>query len=337
MPSLITSRCVAHRSFRPLRTTNGRVQRGTGAPPVAVSVLWTLVVAALALIVVLPANGLAQCVDEPPLKNYTGSGTVACPCFVSGEQAGAVLNAPAEHYPLEILRIGVGWGSQFGGNPQQIEQAIHVYGAGLPNPGTPVFDLVGPQLADGVINEFDIEPLPGEVTIDSGPFTVTLEFLYDNVLDPYAPTVVHDGNGCQAGKNVVFAIPGGWNDACTLGVTGDWVFYVVYRHCPPTGIDEGPFVVSSTPAVLYAPRPNPFVTSTEIEFVLVEPGYTDLSIYDVNGRRVAGLVSASLPAGPQRASWDGRGTGGERVPSGIYFAKLQVGSHTSVKKMLLTK
>ena len=171
-----------------------------------------------------------DCPEEPVFQNYTGAGTTACACFVSGEEAGSVFDVPADHYPIEILRIGVGWGSQFGGAPQSLEQSIHVYPAGLPNPGAPIFTLDGPALNDGFINEFDIEPLPGEVIVNGGPFTVTLEFLNDNVGDPFAPTTVHDGNGCQAGKNVIKAIPGGWSDVCSLGLSGDWLFHIVYRR-----------------------------------------------------------------------------------------------------------
>jgi hypothetical protein len=178
----------------------------------------------------------AQCPTEPRLENYTGAGSIGCPCFVPGEQAGAVLDLPASEFPIEILKIGIGWGSQFGGAPDQLEEAIHIYAGGLPDPGAPVFTLAGPVLIDGVINEFDLEPLPGEIIIDSGPFTVTLEFLNQNAGDPFSPTVVHDGNGCQSGKNVVFAVPGGWNDACVLGVTGDWVFYVFYRKTDCGGV-----------------------------------------------------------------------------------------------------
>ncbi|MCK4774049.1 MAG: T9SS type A sorting domain-containing protein, partial [Candidatus Krumholzibacteria bacterium] len=227
--------------------------------------------------------------------------------------------------------------SQFGGNPAQIEQAIHVYAGGLPNPGSPVFTLLGPQLIDGVINEFNVEPLPGEVSVGSGPFTITLEFLNNNSGDPFAPTVVHDGNGCQAGKNVVFAVPGGWFDACVLGVTGDWVFYVVYRPCVPTGINDGPFVASTVPAYLQLPRPNPFGSSTEIEFVLGRSGHADVSVYDVSGQRVARLANETYPAGAQRLTWDGRGNDGRYLPSGVYFVKLQVQDYTSVRKVLLTK
>ena len=176
----------------------------------------------------------ALCPEQPPVQNWTGGGQVVCPCFVPGERAGAVLNLPPEVFPIEILRVGIGWGSQFGGSPNVIEEAIRIYGAGLPNPGAPIFSLDGPELTDGVINEFNLEPLPGAIIVSSGPFTVALEFLNSNSGDPFSPSVVHDGNGCQLGKNVVYALPGGWRDACLLGVTGDWVFYVVYRqvNCP---------------------------------------------------------------------------------------------------------
>jgi len=183
----------------------------------------------------LAAPVSAQCPTEPALLNYNGGGNTTCPCFVAGEEAGVVLTAPAAHYPIEILKIRVGWSSQFGGNPQSLEQALHIYPAGLPNPGARQFTLPGPLLTDGFINEFDIEFIPGNKIINSGPFTVTLEFLNANAGQIFSSSVFHDGNGCQPGKNVIKAIPGGWNDACALGVTGDWVFEVVYRrvNCAP--------------------------------------------------------------------------------------------------------
>jgi len=184
--------------------------------------------AALSLFTAVAA-AQGTCPEEPPLANWTGAGTTTCPCFAAGEEAGAVLQIPANHLPAEILRIGVGWGSQFGGAPQSLEQSLHIYAGGLPNPGAPIFSLSGPTLTDGFINEFDIEPLPGEVTVTSSTLTVTLEFLNANAGMIFDPSLVHDGNGCQPGKNVVFAIPGGWNDACALGVSGDWIFQVVYR------------------------------------------------------------------------------------------------------------
>jgi len=187
----------------------------------------------------------AQC-TETQFQNYTGGGQVACPCFVAGEQAGAVFTLPAAAYPIEILKVGIGWGSQFGGTGYSLEQAIHVYQGGLPNPGSPIFTLEGPQLFDGALNEFNLEPIPGEIMIPSGPFTVTLEFANDNAGNFFAPSVVHDGNGCQGGKNVIYANPGGWLEACSQGVTGDWVFYVKYRSLAATASANPTTVVFSS-------------------------------------------------------------------------------------------
>jgi len=197
----------------------------------------------LVLACALPARTLllAQCAEEPPLQN-AGAPAFACPCFAAGEEAGAVFTAPAADYPIEILRVGIAWVSQFGGNPAQVESAIHIYGAGLPNPGTRIFSLPGPQLQDGFINVFNLEPIPGEIIVNSGSFTVTLEFANANAGNFFAPTVSYDNNGCQPGKNVVRAIPGGWRDACSLGVAGDWYFFVVYRpvSCGAVGVGAVP-------------------------------------------------------------------------------------------------
>ncbi|NJS15103.1 MAG: hypothetical protein HC788_11425, partial [Sphingopyxis sp.] len=42
-----------------------------------------------------------------------------------------------------------------------MRKPLHIYGAGLPNPGAPQFSIVGPVLTEGVINEFDISQFPG--------------------------------------------------------------------------------------------------------------------------------------------------------------------------------
>jgi hypothetical protein len=184
----------------------------------------------------LAATAQEPCPEVGPLANADGTARVVCPCFASGEEAGAVFRAPAEDYPLEVLRVGFAWSSQFGGSPQSLESAVRVYAGALPSPGAPIFELEGPVLTDGFINEFDLEPLPGEIAIESRPFLVALKFFNENAGDIFAPSVVHDGNGCRAGRNAVFAIPGGWRDACSLGVTGDWLIQVVYR---PFGCGPG--------------------------------------------------------------------------------------------------
>jgi hypothetical protein len=193
-----------------------------------------LLAAPLLAAVCLVSAVRAQCPEEPRLDSFVGAGRITCPCFVEGEEAGAIFQLPPEEFPIEILRVGIGWGSQFGGTAPSVEDSIKIYPGGLPDPGAPVFTLSGPQLIDGSINEWDLEPFEGEIILDSSPFTVALKFFNTNANNIFAASVVHDGTGCQAGKNSVYAIPGGWVDGCSLGITGQWVFYVVYRKvdCP---------------------------------------------------------------------------------------------------------
>jgi hypothetical protein len=91
--------------------------------------------------------------------------------------------------------------------------------------------------------------------------------------------------------------------------------------------------VAPTRLVLGA-RPNPFRASTHI--VLEIPATTEgaLRIYDVNGRLVTTLADGTFTAGRHVTAWDGRGTDGRRVASGIYFYTFKSTSETVTKKLL---
>jgi hypothetical protein len=90
--------------------------------------------------------------------------------------------------------------------------------------------------------------------------------------------------------------------------------------------------------------PNPFNPATTLWFTVgasEAPGtgtaMTSLRLYDVAGRTVAVLRETRLAAGRYSAVWDGRGTGGQPVASGIYFARMQLGAKVFVQKMVLLK
>ncbi len=313
---------------------SGRAPQPTARPmtPVAAAVL----AAALGSLVFFPFVGAAgaQCVEQPPLQNWTGGGAVVCPCFVKGEQGGSVFTVPPAHFPIQIIKVGIGWGSQNGGTGTIEEAAIHIYNAGLPNPGTPIFNLLGPNLTDGFINEFDLEPEPGDIIVNSGPVTVTLELLFDSTIS--GPSLVHDGNGCQSGKNVVYAIPGGWINVCSAGLTGDWVFTMTYRSLCPVSVGEE-FILASEGAPPLVSLPNPFVDATRIEFRLAREAAVDLAVFDASGRRVAVLLSGPAAPGLHEATWDGTDLFGRRVASGTYFLRLDAGGRTATRPLNLMR
>jgi hypothetical protein len=84
-------------------------------------------------------------------------------------------------------------------------------------------------------------------------------------------------------------------------------------------------------------HPNPFNPTTTISFVLAERGLVELSVFDVKGKRVRTLASATLPAGAGQVTWDGRDDGGTPVGSGIYFYRLTSAGRQLTRKMLLLK
>jgi len=78
------------------------------------------------------------------------------------------------------------------------------------------------------------------------------------------------------------------------------------------------------PAGLETPRPNPFDRQTVIAFVLDQPGPVDLTVVDLEGRRVRSLVAGqSMGKGAQSAAWDGSDGDGRAAPAGVYWVLLR--------------
>ncbi len=78
--------------------------------------------------------------------------------------------------------------------------------------------------------------------------------------------------------------------------------------------------------------PNPFNPSTIISWQSPVGSHQTLKIYDVLGNEVATLVNEYKPAGSYEVEWDA-----SKYSSGVYFYKLQVGSFSEIKKMMLLR
>lgn len=110
---------------------------------------------------------------------------------------------------------------------------------------------------------------------------------------------------------------------------------IYYDGGAVTGVDDG------TPAagrrVRLRPNvPNPFNPVTEIRFDLPAAGPYAITVFDVAGRRVAGLRGTGS-AGPNAVTWDGLDSAGRTLPSGVYFYTLEAGSYRATRKMTMVK
>ncbi|RKY87597.1 hypothetical protein DRQ11_05785 [candidate division KSB1 bacterium] len=100
--------------------------------------------------------------------------------------------------------------------------------------------------------------------------------------------------------------------------------------------------------VLYQNYPNPFSIAgahranwrgkgTTIEFYLPEAVNVRVTIFNLLGHKVSTLVDKPMPAGFHKCRWDGRDWQLREVPAGVYFYRIQAGSWTAIRKLLVLR
>ncbi|HVN49449.1 MAG TPA: T9SS type A sorting domain-containing protein [Bacteroidota bacterium] len=119
--------------------------------------------------------------------------------------------------------------------------------------------------------------------------------------------------------------------------------FEIIRHTPPSSKNRWVFNTSvlttsiqkqtiPTGYALAQNYPNPFNPTTTINFTLPSRSNVSLKIFDVLGREIATVVNGVMAAGTYTKMWDA-----SRFASGIYFYRLQAGSYTQTKKLVLLK
>ena len=78
--------------------------------------------------------------------------------------------------------------------------------------------------------------------------------------------------------------------------------------------------------------PNPFNPQTTIPYLLHRSEPVRLRVYDVQGRLVSTLVDKTQPAGQHIVAFDAN-----RLPSGVYFYRLETSAGVQVKEMTLVR
>ena len=84
--------------------------------------------------------------------------------------------------------------------------------------------------------------------------------------------------------------------------------------------------------MLFSSYPNPFNATTTLQYSLLRSSGVTIEIYNIIGQRVTTLFEGIQQAGNNSITWDASG-----FPSGIYFARLEVGNHSQSMKMVLLK
>ncbi len=126
----------------------------------------------------------------------------------------------------------------------------------------------------------------------------------------------------------------------TLGVRGpygdfgdDWE--PVYRYLTlERAVISSNEVNGDTPSAFALEQnyPNPFNPSTTIKFALPEAADVTLNVYNMLGQKVNTLINKRMTAGSYDVSFDA-----SNLASGMYIYRIEAGSFSSIKKMMLIK
>jgi hypothetical protein len=200
-----------------------------------------------------------------------------------------------------------------------------------PPPQNPVVDPIGTlSVAEGDTLNFDVTAHdPGGQMMSftfTGPAFMTL------VVAP----------GCGTGQHATIHL------APAVGAAGSYAASVTATADTRTTTEEFTIVVSPQGGTASLPAekglrssgrasPNPFNPSTTIGFELKTPGRVRLRIYDVAGHLVNPLMDRALGAGIQEVRWDGTGTDGSRLSSGVYFFVLETPDRTMREGVVLAR
>jgi len=196
----------------------------------------------------------------------------------------------------------------------------------------------------------------------AGPMRASRTLVNDLDLVVISPSgTVYLGNVWSGGQSV----PGGLRDSINetecfrlnAPEIGVWRFIVKGHNVPVGGAKGQPYALAITgipesmgteegaresgglPQVyeLSPPSPNPSHDEVALRFALPRSASVTLEVFTVTGRRVKTLIQGSHPAGVYRIRWDECDGFGRKVPSGVYFYRLETPGVTRTKRMVVVR
>jgi len=161
------------------------------------------------------------------------------------------------------------------------------------------------------------------------------KYIYADFISGRIWALTWDGTGPATNTLVatLYSVP-------SFGVDRDGELYLASFDGKIYRLFAGPTPVKTPIAArgVLGVSPNPFQSSTRIEFSLATPGHAVLEVYDVVGRRVTTVMNVHASSGPHTARWNGRTADGEPLRSGVYFLRLSVnGNAVETRRITLLK
>ena len=182
--------------------------------------------------------------------------------------------------------------------------------------------LLRTAIADGpqALNVIALGDLSGAITQRNTTLHLTLPVAFAGMFEIAGNTVVVTVEGLVVADAPILPPPQMSNVATVTLDVG--------------GVGTGAEVAVEVPLsfTLEQNYPNPFNPTTTIAYALPAASEVSLTVYDVLGRAVATLVDARQPAGRHEVAFDA-----SPLPSGIYVYRLQAGSFSVAKRLVVLK
>jgi hypothetical protein len=127
-----------------------------------------------------------------------------------------------------------------------------------------------------------------------------------------------------------------WNNAFEMKYSrnlGEDEGIELVSNYEPSGIEENnDSPVSVNDCILHQNYPNPFHSSTIIQFTIPSTEFVRLEIYSNLGQKIETLVNERLSKGNYTIKWDAK-----NLASGVYFYSLEAGEFFETNKLILNK
>lgn len=127
------------------------------------------------------------------------------------------------------------------------------------------------------------------------------------------------------------------DQTCAAG--GTYVYRVEATDKDGTSIlfETEPVSAPVSALVLNQNYPNPFYPATTISFTLPAASHVTLSVFTVDGKRIACLADRVFDSGTSEIIWNGIDDTGNAVSGGIYYYRLRSSKTVITRKMVLLR
>ncbi|MDX2250433.1 MAG: choice-of-anchor I family protein [Bacteroidia bacterium] len=119
----------------------------------------------------------------------------------------------------------------------------------------------------------------------------------------------------------------------TNEVSGSTTVYEI-TDIPNTNREAGLTENFTASATLLPNAPNPFRGFTDISFNLSENSQVEITLFDLNGKKVSDLAASAYAAGTHTLRWNATDESGQKVAPGVYLCLMRTAKMTTARKII---